>query len=105
MCRKNSALCPNLLLGFISSLEALDCFNFSVSTMKYRLANFYNLRDLCFLQDDKFEKLFKLYAKKTELKPEDLTFCFDGDKVSPTTTPTELGLEDGDMIEVHVKPH
>ncbi|XP_020105301.1 NFATC2-interacting protein isoform X1 [Ananas comosus] len=55
--------------------------------------------------DDKFEKLFKLYAKKTELKPEDLTFCFDGDKVSPTTTPTELGLEDGDMIEVHVKPH
>ncbi|XP_072963644.1 uncharacterized protein [Typha angustifolia] len=55
--------------------------------------------------DDSFEKLFKLYAEKVKLKPEDLVFCFDGDKVSPTATPKDLALEDDDMIEVNVKLH
>ncbi|KAG1368070.1 NFATC2-interacting protein [Cocos nucifera] len=53
--------------------------------------------------DDKFERLFKMYAEKAQLKLENLVFCFDGDKVSPTETPEGLGLENDDMLEVHVK--
>lgn len=53
--------------------------------------------------DDKFERLFKMYAERAMLELENLVFCFDGDRVSPTETPEGLGLEDGDMLEVHVK--
>lgn len=31
-------------------------------------------------------------------------FCFDGEKVGPEATPDALGMEDDDIIEVHVKP-
>lgn len=54
-------------------------------------------------KDDKFEKLFKMYADKVKLKMESLVFSFDGDKVSPTSTPEGLDMEDEDMIEVHIK--
>ncbi|PKA48975.1 hypothetical protein AXF42_Ash019513 [Apostasia shenzhenica] len=53
--------------------------------------------------DDTFEKLFKLYAEKEKLKLECLTFCFDGETISPAITPGILGLENDDMIEVHAK--
>ncbi|XP_010523294.1 PREDICTED: uncharacterized protein LOC104801669 isoform X2 [Tarenaya hassleriana] len=51
--------------------------------------------------DEKFERLFKMYADRAKLNPQNLVFCFDGDKIDPTTTPDTLGLEDDDMIEVH----
>ncbi|GJM93958.1 hypothetical protein PR202_ga10561 [Eleusine coracana subsp. coracana] len=54
-------------------------------------------------KDDKFDKLFKAYAKKAKLNPSDLTFVFDGDKIDPTSTPADLDLEDSDMIEVSHK--
>lgn len=54
--------------------------------------------------DDKFERLFKLYADKVELDLQNLIFCFDGDKICPNATPSSLGMEDDDLIEVHVKP-
>lgn len=44
-----------------------------------------------------------MYAEKAQLKLENLVFCFDGEKVSPTETPEGLGLENDDMLEVHVK--
>lgn len=44
-----------------------------------------------------------MYADKAKLKVENLVFCFDGDKVDPTATPSSLELEDNDMIEVNVK--
>ncbi|KAL6007360.1 hypothetical protein ACLOJK_032857 [Asimina triloba] len=53
--------------------------------------------------DEKFERLFKTYSENFGQKIEGLVFCFDGDKVSPTMTPESLGMEDGDIIEVHVK--
>nr|XP_043607564.1 uncharacterized protein LOC122579447 isoform X2 [Erigeron canadensis] len=53
--------------------------------------------------DDKFERLFKMYADKVNSKVESLVFSFDGDKVNPTTTPSSLGMEDEDLIEVCVK--
>ncbi|GAV92616.1 Rad60-SLD domain-containing protein, partial [Cephalotus follicularis] len=53
--------------------------------------------------DDKFERFFKMYADKTKLDLQRLVFCFDGDKISPTETPVGLGMDDNDIIEVHVK--
>ncbi|CAA0839827.1 Ubiquitin-like superfamily protein [Striga hermonthica] len=54
-------------------------------------------------KDDKFERLFKMYADRCKLDVKNLVFCFDGDKVSPSETPDSLGMEDDDIIEVHVK--
>ncbi|KAJ0038357.1 hypothetical protein Pint_22071 [Pistacia integerrima] len=53
--------------------------------------------------DDKFERLFKMYADKVKLDTKNLVFCFDGDKIGPASTPASLGMEDDDIIEVHVK--
>lgn len=54
--------------------------------------------------DDKFERLFKLFADKVKLELQNLVFCFDGDKINPNATPSSLGMEDDDIIEVHEKP-
>ncbi|KAM0058595.1 putative Rad60/SUMO-like domain, Ubiquitin-like domain superfamily [Helianthus debilis subsp. tardiflorus] len=61
------------------------------------------LKQFRIYKDDRFERLFKMYADKVKNKAENLVFCFDGDKVDPTATPSSLELEDDDMIEVHVK--
>jgi hypothetical protein len=53
--------------------------------------------------DDKFDRVFKNYADKAKLDLQKLTFCFDGDKICPTATPKDLGMEDDDIIEVHAK--
>lgn len=53
--------------------------------------------------DDKFEKVFKLYADKLKLDLQNLVFSFDGDKISPTATPGGLGMEDNDIVEVYFK--
>ncbi|XP_030529296.1 uncharacterized protein LOC115740066 isoform X2 [Rhodamnia argentea] len=53
--------------------------------------------------DDKFERLFKLYADRVKLNQENLVFTFDGEKISPSATPCSLGMEDEDILEVHVK--
>jgi hypothetical protein len=60
--------------------------------------------NLWLLQDEKFDKLFKAYAKKVDLNPSNLSFIFDGDKINPASTPQDLDLEDEDMIEVRHKP-
>lgn len=53
--------------------------------------------------DDRFEQLFKKYAQKVNTDINNLVFTFDGDKISPSSTPQTLGMEDDDLIEVHVK--
>ncbi|XP_028757832.1 uncharacterized protein LOC114716927 [Neltuma alba] len=53
--------------------------------------------------DDKFERIFKMYADKVKLDQTHLVFSFDGDRINPSQTPGGLGMEDDDIIEVHVK--
>lgn len=53
--------------------------------------------------DDKFEKVFRLYADRLKLDLQNLVFSFDGDKISPTATPGGLGMEDNDIVEVYFK--
>lgn len=55
------------------------------------------------MQDDKFERLFKMYAERNKVEVKKLVFSFDGDKISPTATPDSLEMEENDIIEVHVK--
>ena len=44
-----------------------------------------------------------MYTDKEKLDPQNLVFTFDSDKIDPSTTPSNLEMEDGDMIEVHTK--
>lgn len=53
--------------------------------------------------DDKFEKLFKIYGEHANGQREHLVFFFDGEKISPSQTPEDLGMTDDDMIEVYSK--
>lgn len=53
--------------------------------------------------DDKLDKLFKMYTEKVNLEFGNVVFCFDGDRLSPNATPASAGLENDDIIEVHVK--
>ncbi|XP_021751038.1 uncharacterized protein LOC110716626 isoform X2 [Chenopodium quinoa] len=53
--------------------------------------------------DEKFEQLFTKYAQKVKTDVHNLVFTFDGDKIDPASTPQSLGMEDDDLIEVHVK--
>lgn len=55
------------------------------------------------LQDERFEQLFKKYAQKANIDVNNLVFSFDGDKINPASTPQTLGMEDDDLVEVHVK--
>ncbi|KAJ9163304.1 hypothetical protein P3X46_022985 [Hevea brasiliensis] len=62
------------------------------------------LKQFRMYKDDKFERLFNMYMDKAKLNNiQSIVFSFDGDKVSPTATPDSLGMEDEDIIEVHVK--
>lgn len=62
-----------------------------------------DLKQFRLFVDDKFERLFKMYADKLKIDPKSLVFVFDGDKVRPDDTPVGLGMEDDDMIEVNIK--
>ncbi|VVA94468.1 unnamed protein product [Arabis nemorensis] len=50
--------------------------------------------------DEKFERVFKMYTDKEKLDPQNIVFIFDGDKINPSMTPSNLGMEDDDMIEL-----
>ncbi|KAK7357730.1 hypothetical protein VNO80_17026 [Phaseolus coccineus] len=53
--------------------------------------------------DDKFERIVKTYADKIKCDQKRIVLSFDGDKISPSETPASVGMEDDDIIEVHVK--
>ncbi|CAJ1977471.1 unnamed protein product [Sphenostylis stenocarpa] len=53
--------------------------------------------------DDKFERIVKTYADKLKCDLKQIVLSFDGDKISSSETPANLGMEDDDIIEVHVK--
>ena len=46
------------------------------------------------------KELMKDYWVKTKVNPLYARFVYDGQRIGPHDTPKELGLEDGDQIEV-----
>ncbi|XP_073300585.1 small ubiquitin-related modifier 2-like [Primulina huaijiensis] len=53
--------------------------------------------------DDKLKRLFKMYADRIKLDANNIVILFDGDKISSNSMPDSLGMEENDIIEVHVK--
>ncbi|KAK2405232.1 Ubiquitin superfamily protein [Trifolium repens] len=53
--------------------------------------------------DDNFERIIKTYAEKMKCDLKQIVLSFDGDKISSSETPASLGMEDDDIIEIHVK--
>ncbi|CEL97803.1 unnamed protein product [Vitrella brassicaformis CCMP3155] len=47
----------------------------------------------------KFEKLMNAYHQKLALAPNSVRFLFDGDRIAKESTPDDLGMEDGDVID------
>ena len=56
-----------------------------------------------FFQAEKFEKLFVKYAESNSVPLGQLVFWFDGQKVSASSTPADLDIEDEDIIEVNLR--
>ena len=79
-----------------SQIPSITKLNFSLFR---RLTSCY----LLYEQSDKFEKLFSAYAKLVGASPSAFSFRFDGDQLSPSSTPKELEMEDDDIIEVYDK--
>ncbi|RDX82250.1 hypothetical protein CR513_36987 [Mucuna pruriens] len=69
--------------------------------MVYNSFSRYTLCRQC--TDDKFERIVKTYAEKIKCDVKQIVLSFDGDKISSSETPASLGMEDDDIIEVHVK--
>jgi len=51
----------------------------------------------------KMGKLMTAYCKKQGLVPGSVRFTFDGNRVGTETTPNDLGMDDGDIIDAMVE--
>jgi hypothetical protein len=57
-----------------------------------------------FLQDEKLEKLFTVFAENFGKRPlQDFVFRFDGQQLDGNKSPKDYDLEDEDIVEVHMK--
>lgn len=45
------------------------------------------------------EKVIKAFADKLGIDVSSIRLSFDGERISPSSTPAELGLEDNDVID------
>ncbi|KAI8470055.1 MAG: small ubiquitin-like modifier 1 [Monoraphidium minutum] len=48
----------------------------------------------------KLEKVITAYCTKKAIEPSSVRFVFDGTRINPNSTPEDLGMEDGDSIDV-----
>lgn len=44
-----------------------------------------------------------MYADMVKLPLENMVFRFDGDQISPTSTPKEQDMDDDDIVEVYIR--
>ncbi|KAN0133462.1 ubiquitin-like protein [Lactarius tabidus] len=50
-----------------------------------------------------FKKIFEVAEKRFAKDPGTLRFVYDGERLSPTDTPAERSMEDGDVIDAHLQ--
>jgi len=48
----------------------------------------------------KMEKVIRAFCEKVDIDMATVRLTFDGRRVEPTQTPTDLSLEDGDILDV-----
>ncbi|ESQ42858.1 hypothetical protein EUTSA_v10015519mg [Eutrema salsugineum] len=66
----------------------------SISTQKKEMSVYFRIK-----KDVELCKMMKAYCDKFGIEMSTLRFHFDGDRIKPNQTPSELGLEDGDEID------
>jgi small ubiquitin-related modifier len=49
----------------------------------------------------KFDRIIGVYAKRRAIAPNLVRLIFDGNRVGPSQTPQDLGMEDGDVSWAH----
>ncbi|KAJ3440995.1 small ubiquitin-related modifier [Anaeramoeba flamelloides] len=54
-------------------------------------------------KNTKFSKLFSVYCKRKGYRMESIKFTFDGVLIDQEQTPVELDMENGDIIEAHLR--
>ncbi|KAH9961937.1 ubiquitin-related domain-containing protein [Russula dissimulans] len=50
-----------------------------------------------------FKKIFEVAEKRFGKEPGSLRFVYDGERLSPTETPAERSMEEGDVIDAHLQ--
>eukprot|EP01017_Pseudomicrothorax_dubius_P010846 TRINITY_DN1393_c0_g1_i1.p1 TRINITY_DN1393_c0_g1~~TRINITY_DN1393_c0_g1_i1.p1 ORF type:complete len:106 (-),score=26.77 TRINITY_DN1393_c0_g1_i1:198-515(-) len=50
-----------------------------------------------------FKKLMEAYCQRQGVNMQNVRFLFDGDRIAETQTPDQLGMENGDEIDVVVE--
>ena len=49
------------------------------------------------------EKLMKAFCQRNGVSMNSVRFLFDGNRIQPASTPEDLDMEDGDVIDVMVE--
>ena len=60
------------------------------------------LRTVCCMQSGPLGKIMQKFAEKIGISVEKIKFHFDGDKVLPSQTAEDLGMEDEDTIDATI---
>ncbi|WOH16388.1 hypothetical protein DCAR_0935941 [Daucus carota subsp. sativus] len=53
-------------------------------------------------RNTKLQKIFKMFCDKAQVEYRSMRFLIDGARVSPTATPEELNMRDGDEVEAMI---
>lgn len=51
----------------------------------------------------RFQKIIDAYSEKTGKSPNSLKFLFNGQRLQGDASLADLGLEDGDIVDVHLE--
>mmetsp|Transcript_13915 Transcript_13915/g.30053 ORF Transcript_13915/g.30053 Transcript_13915/m.30053 type:complete len:98 (-) Transcript_13915:352-645(-) len=51
----------------------------------------------------KFQKVFEAYCQKKAVDINSIRFVYDGVRISKDSSPVELGMEDGDVVDAVVE--
>lgn len=97
----------------LSSADILDCIIRKYAgpsskaanniTLRFQCANKRSTESIEVALDEPLQKGAKMFAEKLGLPFSKLVYKFDGEKVQLRSTPEELGIEDGDCVDVSIR--
>ncbi|KAH8039920.1 hypothetical protein HPB51_009176 [Rhipicephalus microplus] len=97
----------------LSSADSLNCIirkyagnsskTANIITLRFQCAHKHGSESIEVAPDEPLQKGAKTFAEKLGLQFSKLVYKFDGEKVQLRSTPEELGMEDGDCIDVSIR--
>lgn len=97
----------------LSSADSLNCIirkyagnaskTANIITLRFQCAHKHGSESIEVAPDEPLQKGAKTFAEKLGLPFSKLVYKFDGEKVQLRSTPEELGMEDGDCIDVSIR--